>query len=276
MKRVKLGRFAPLSRAGQEAINTLCTNLSFSGEQMKIIMVDSVHPSEGKSFLMMNMMRTLAKYGKRVVVVDADLRQSTVTADFRLQFEDAENRKGLAHWLADLCEQEDVIYETDIPGAYMVPRGTAASNPLPLLHSSRLKALLDGLKTQADYVLIGAPAVDGVIDAAEIAKSCDGALLVVGYNAVRRQELIDARDQILQSGCAIIGTVLNQVDLNDFVSRKFFHRALSSRYDRKQKKRNGAHRSFLVCNSGKYRPRSPKEEICSTWPEMPPAACRFL
>ena len=67
MKKLTISQFPALSYAGQEAINTLCTNLSFSGENVKKIMVTSSHASEGKSFLTMNIMRTLAKYGKRCI-----------------------------------------------------------------------------------------------------------------------------------------------------------------------------------------------------------------
>lgn len=235
MKTLKISRFAPLGYAGQEAINTLCTNLSFSGENVKKIMVTSSHASEGKSFLTMNIMRTLAKYGKRVALVDADLRRSYIATSFGLKFEDPENKLGLAHLLAGMVEQEDVVYETDLQGAYMVPIGREVSNPLPLLNSERFKALLDELAKQVDYVLVDAPPVGTVIDAAEIAKSCDGTLLVVSYNTVRRQELIDVKDQLLQTGCPIIGTVLNMVEMDNYINRKYYYKSYYSHYDRYQR-----------------------------------------
>lgn len=234
MKKIKISHFDALSYAGQEAINTLCTNLSFSGENVRIIMMTSSHASEGKSFLTMNIMRTLAKYGKRVALVDADLRRSFIASTFGLQFEDEEHKEGLAHLLAGMVEKDSVIYETDIPGAYMVPIGREISNPLPLLNSSRFKELLDDLAKNMDYVLVDAPPVGTVIDAAEIAKSCDGTLLVVSYNTVRRQELVDVKDQLLQTGCPIIGTVLNMVEFDNYISRKYYYKSYYSHYDRYQ------------------------------------------
>ena len=77
------------------------------------------------------------------------------------------------------------------------------------MNSTRLKSLLQHLSQQFDYVLVDAAPVGTVIDAAQIAKSCDGTLLVVNYNSVRRQELIDVKDQLMQTGTPIIGTVLN-------------------------------------------------------------------
>ena len=95
-------------------------------------MMTSCHASEGKSFITMNMMRTFARLGKRVVLVDADLRRSMLLARYGgrvhkgVQF-------GLAHYLAGMCSAEDVLYETNIPGAYMVPVGREVNNSLSLL-----------------------------------------------------------------------------------------------------------------------------------------------
>ena len=138
MKQLKITKFPELDYAGSEAFNTLSTNLSFAGETVKKIMITSCHASEGKSYLSMNLMRTLAQ--------------------------------------------------------------------------------------RVDYVLVDAAPVGVVIDAAEIAKSCDGTLIAVQYNDVRRQELLDVKQQIEQSGCPILGTVLNQVDYDSYLSRKYYYR----------------------------------------------------
>ena len=235
MKSLKISQFPALSYAGQEAINTLCTNLSFSGENVKKIMVTSSHASEGKSFLTMNIMRTLAKYGKRVALVDADLRRSYITTRFGLKFADEANKQGLAHLLAGMVGQDDVLYRTDIRGAYFVPIGREVNNPLPLLNSQRFKTLLDNLEQMVDYVLVDAPPVGTVIDAAEIAKYCDGTLLVVSYNTVRRQELIDVKEQLQQTGCPILGTVLNMVEVDNYINRKYYYKSYYSHYDHYQR-----------------------------------------
>lgn len=86
MNSLTIGHFPPLSYACGEAINTLCTNLSFSGENIRKIMVTSCHAAEGKSYISMNIMRTMAKFGKSVVLVDADLRRSMISAKYSLQF----------------------------------------------------------------------------------------------------------------------------------------------------------------------------------------------
>lgn len=232
MKSLSIDRFPPLSYACSEAVNTLCTNISFSGENVKKIMITSCHASEGKSFLSMNIMRTMAKFGKTVALVDADLRRSMISSKYSIQFADKEHRWGLAHLLAGMAPMDDVIYSTDIDGAYMVPIGREVSNPLPLLNSPRFGELLDRLAQGVDYVFVDAPPVGTVIDGAEIAKSCDGTLLVVSYNTVRRQELIDVKEQLEQTECPILGTVLNMVEFDSYLSRKYYYKSYYSNYDR--------------------------------------------
>ena len=77
MKQLKITKFPALDYAGNEAFNTLSTNLSFAGASVKKIMITSCHAAEGKSYLSMNLMRTLAQRGIKVALVDADLRRST-------------------------------------------------------------------------------------------------------------------------------------------------------------------------------------------------------
>lgn len=222
MNQLKFGRFEPLEYARQEAINTLCTNLSFSGENFKKIMITSCHESEGKSFLSMNILRTMAGYGKKVALVEADLRRNCIAARYKLGA-DSQEVMGLAHYLSGMASAEDVFFRTNISGAYIVPAGRNVTNPTALLNSPRFGELLDQLATIMDYVLVDAPPVLPVIDAAEIAKSCDGTLLVVSYNTVHRQELIAAKEQLEQTGCPIIGTALNQVEFDRYFNKKYYY-----------------------------------------------------
>lgn len=237
MKKIEINKFPPLEYASQEAVNTLCTNLSFSGENVKRIMITSAHAVEGKSFLSMNIMRTMAKYGKRVVLVDTDLRRSYISTQFDMRFEDG---GGLAHYLAGMIDEDSVVYSTNISGAYIVPVGRTVSNPLPLLNSENFSKLLKRLAEQFDYVLVDAPPIGLVIDAAEIAKSCDGTLIVVSYNKVRRQELIDVKEQILQTGCPILGAVLNMVEYDTYLSRKYYYKSYYSYYGSRENIRKPA------------------------------------
>ena len=230
MNTLKITQFSPLSYTGAEAVNMLCTNLSFSGENVKKIMLTSCHASEGKTYLSMNILRTMAKLGRSVVLVDADLRRSMIIQKYGVQFDSEEQAMGLSHFLAGMADEGSVIYETDIPGAYLVPVGRKVSNSLPLLNSQRFQRLLDDLAEQFDYVIIDAPPIGMVIDAAQIAKFCDGTVLVVGFNSVRRQELVDARDQIAQTGCPILGAVMNMTEYDSYLSKKYSYKSYYSHY----------------------------------------------
>ncbi len=238
MNALTLHQFPSPSDACSEAINMLCTNLSFSGENVKRVMVTSCHASEGKSYLSMNILRTMAKLGRRVVMVDCDLRRSSIIEHYGIQFQGIENPPGLSHLLAGMAEENDVIYETDIPGAYLVPAGKNVTNSLPLLNSARFQALMQSLGGQFDYVIADAPPIGIVIDAAQIAKYCDGTLLVIGYNTVRRPELLDAKAQIAQTGCPILGTVINMVEYDSFLSRKYGYKSYysDSHYQKREEK----------------------------------------
>lgn len=223
MKQLKITKFPALDYAGNEAFNTLSTNLSFAGANVKKIMITSCHAAEGKSYLSMNLMRTLAQRGIKVALVDADLRRSMVNSDYGLKFEDGRSDgKGLSHFLAGMVGMDEVIYQTDIPNAIMVPVGRDVPNPLALLTNHHFAELLDMLASMADYVIVDAPPVGVVIDAAEIAKACDGTLIAVNYNDVSRQELLDVKQQIEQTGCPILGTALNQVDYDNYMGRKYY------------------------------------------------------
>lgn len=227
MNTLTIRRFPPLGYACNEAVNTLCTNLSFAGDNVKKIMMTSCHASEGKSFLAMNVMRTMAKLGKTVVLVDADLRRSMISTKYDLQFEQ-EDAPGLAHYLAGMVSENDVVYSTNIPGAFIVPIGREVSNSLQLLVSPRFDALLTSLSMQADYIIVDAPPLGAIIDAAEIAKSCDGTLIVVNYDSVHRQELLEVKEQLEQTGCNILGTVLNMVKFDDYLNKKYYYKSYYS------------------------------------------------
>ena len=110
----------------------------------------------------------------------------------------------------------------------MVPVGREVSNSLPLLVSPHFDELLTSLSKKADYVIVDAPPLGAIIDAAEIAKSCDGTLIVVNYDSVRRQELINVKEQLEQTECPILGTVLNMVKFDNYLSKKYYYKSYYS------------------------------------------------
>lgn len=229
MNKLELTRFRNLDYACNEAINTLCTNLTFVGNEKRVLMITSTIAHEGKSFLSMNIMRTLAQLGKKVVLVDADLRKSQIAAKYGIRVLEG-NGYGTAHYLAGMCSMNDVVYETNIPGAYMIPVGREVTNSLALLSTPRLKHMLKELQERFDFVLVDAPPVGVIIDAAEIAKHCHGAIFSVKYNSISRRELAEAKSRIDRAGCEILGAVLNEVDLDALSSKKYYNKSYYNHY----------------------------------------------
>lgn len=230
MKKLELTRFKGLTYSCEEAVNTLCTNLTFIGDDMRVLMVTSAQANEGKSFVTMNMMRTFAKLGRSVVHVDADLRRSKIASRYGLKITEGEDR-GLTHYLAGMCSVDEIIYETNIPGAHMIPLRREVSNSLALLTNGRFARLIEMLKQRYDYVIIDAPPVGVIIDAAEIAKYSDGAIIAVKYNCVSGRELAHVKNQIERSECPVLGAVLNSVELNSLSSKKYYHKSYYANYE---------------------------------------------
>lgn len=227
MKQLKIGRFPALDYACSEALNTLCTNLSYCGREVRSILFTSRYEQEGKSGIAINVMRTLAGYGKRVLLVDADLRCSTLARRYRFTYAQRENA-GLAQHLAGMCELQDVVYRTNLPGAFILPAGHEVLNSMQLLASYRYGEMMDALRDEFDIVLVDSPPAGLIVDAIEIARYCDGVVIVVEYNRGRVQDVADVAANLAKTGCKVLGAVMNGVNLKSFRNRKYYYR--SERY----------------------------------------------
>lgn len=227
MNQLSIGRFPELDYACGEAMNTLCTNLFYCGENIRSVLLTSRYEQEGKSSIAMNVMRTLAGFGKRVLLVDADLRCSTLARRYRFSFARRE-AFGLAQYLAGMCALEDAVYQTNLPGAYILPAGREVLNSMQLLASPRYGEMMESLRKNFDVVLVDSPPAGVIVDAVEIAKYCDGAIIVVAYNKGRRQDIGEVAATIAKTGCKVLGAVMNGVNLKSFRNRRYYYR--SERY----------------------------------------------
>ena len=228
MKRVKIERFPELDYATTEALNTLGTNVVFSGDSIKRILITSCREHEGKSFVSMSLMRTLASMGYTVALVDADLRRSVLAGKYGINL--PAETLGLSNYLSRNYNLEDVVYATDIRGAYIVPVGHDVVNSMQLLNSWRFDELLEKLAEKVDYVIVDTPPVNAIVDAAVAARACDGAILVATAGLATKQEVVTAKRQIEKSGCPVIGAVVNKVEM-DRSSSKYYHRSMYAAYE---------------------------------------------
>ena len=193
----------------EEAIKTLRTNIQFSGIDIKTIVVTSCYPNEGKSDVTFQLALEIGKMGKKVLVVDADIRKSSYVSRYQIK----ERISGLSQYLSGQRREADIIYRTNFEGVDMIFAGPTAPNPSELLEQESFSQLLGSLREKYDYVLVDTPPVGSMIDAAIAAKQCDGAILVIESETVSRRAALKAKEQLEMTGCRLLGAVLNKVDV---------------------------------------------------------------
>lgn len=236
---LEVSNFPQLDYVCNEAMNTLCTNLSYCGKDIRKIMITSRYAGEGKSYIAMNLLRTFSQLGKRTVLIDTDLRASGIQSDYRLRYS-TQSHYGLSEYLSGICGLEEAVYQTHLPNTYMIPAGHEAPNPLQLLDTRLMGELIEQLAEQFDVVLVDTPPVGVLADAVALAKFCDGALLVVGYCKGKQQEIGDAVENIKQTGCKVLGAVFNGVKFNSMSNRHYYYS--SERYASHYNKRYYTHK----------------------------------
>ena len=219
---LEVSNFPQLDYVCNEAMNTLCTNLSYCGKDIRKIMITSRYAGEGKSYIAMNLLRTFSQLGKRTVLIDTDLRASGIQSDYRLRYS-TQSHYGLSEYLSGICGLDEAVYQTNLPNTYMIPAGHEAPNPLQLLDTRLMGELIEQLAEQFDVVLVDTPPVGVLADAVALAKFCDGALLVVGYCKGKQQEIGDAVENIKQTGCKVLGAVFNGVKFNSMSNRHYYY-----------------------------------------------------
>lgn len=192
----------------KEAFNTLRTNLIFSGKSIKTVVITSCFAHEGKSTVSFELSRSLAEAGKRVLLIDADLRKSVMVTRHTKE----RGVCGLSQLLSGQVTLENAIYHTQTEGMDVMFAGPYPPNPTELIGQPAFKEFLADVRDAYDYVLIDAPPLGLVIDAAVIGASCDGSILVVNSGHVKYRIARNVRDQLEKSGCKVLGVVLNQAN----------------------------------------------------------------
>lgn len=193
----------------EEAMKTLRTNIQFSGKNNKVILVTSSHGGEGKSDISFNLAVNLGKAGKKVLLIDADIRNSVYKTKLGIK----EETQGLSQYLSGQVEQIDqVVYKTNYENLYMILSGPYAPNPTEMLGDEQFGDLLKAARQVFEYVLIDTPPLGMVVDAAVIGQYCDGAVIVVESGSASYHICKKVREQLEKSGCKILGAILNKVD----------------------------------------------------------------
>lgn len=209
-----------LPYAVEEAMNRLRINIKFCGKNTRKILLTSCLPNEGKSTVSSYLWKMLAEAGFPTVLVDVDLRKSVMKTRFQIEY--GEDMKGLNHYLSGLAEYEEVVYETNIQNGYIVPCTQLLENPSALLEDVRFRELLDKLAEHYRFVIIDTPPLGSVSDGALVASMCDGAVLVVRAGDTPKAMIRQSLHEIEQSGCKLLGTVLNRAEVKSRAYGKYY------------------------------------------------------
>jgi capsular exopolysaccharide synthesis family protein len=220
--------YAPES-ALAENYRSLRTALLLSSPQalLKKIQVTSPLQGEGKSSTISNLAISLAHMGKRVLLIDADLRRPRQHRLFNLK-----NHLGLTNYLALDLQLDKLVKETMVPNLFLINSGPIPPNPAELLSSEKMARLLEEMASRYDFVLIDTPPVLAVTDAQIVGKMVDGLVLVVQAERTPREALIQTRELLDLLKIRTLGVVVNCFNLD---SRGYYYRRYYRHYYKEYK-----------------------------------------
>ena len=195
-----------------ESYKSLRTNLEFlsASSECKSIIITSSVPEEGRSNVSVNLAMTMASAGKKVILVDADLRKGTLSR--HLHPKHSRSHSGVTSMLTGTAEWKDVLVPQPEPNLIFVPAGPNPPNPAEMLASPKMKTFMDMLVKYADCVIFDTPPVSVVTDAAVLSRYADGVLLVCrpGVTTIQGAQLSKKNLEAVQA--RVLGVVLNGYD----------------------------------------------------------------
>lgn len=195
-----------------EAFRTLRTNIQFSSldKEIRVITVTSSEPAEGKSTVISNLGIAMAQAGQNVLIIDADLRKPTIHKVFKIN-----NSLGFTSALVENVEIGSVINEIEgIDNLSVLTSGPIPPNPSELLNSKKCKNFIEELKDSFDIILLDAPPVGVVTDAAILSTIVDGIILVIGHGQVDIHSIQRTKELLEKVNAPILGTVLNRIPIS--------------------------------------------------------------
>ncbi len=197
--------------ATSESFRALRTGIQYSSldKPIKTLVATSAIPGEGKTTVLSNLGIVMAQAGKKVLLVESDLRKSDLHCLFKL-----ESSAGLTNLLLDEYSAEELIQPSFIPNLYLLVSGPTPPDCSALLGSEKMKDLLESLKEKFELILLDSPPLGGFTDAVVLALQCDAVFLVVGSGDAPRNLVIQAKKRLEDAKAKIIGVVLNKVDIH--------------------------------------------------------------
>ncbi|WP_339165032.1 CpsD/CapB family tyrosine-protein kinase [Siminovitchia sp. FSL H7-0308] len=197
-----------------EQYRTIRTNILFSSidDEIRSLMVTSSGPGEGKSTTVANLAIVFAQQGKRILLVDADMRKPTVHYTFGVT-----NTFGLTNVLARQMELQEAVKSTSEELLFVLTSGPIPPNPAELLSSRGMKQFFEEALNEYDLVMFDTPPVLAVTDAQILSNQCDGTILVISSGKTETESAQKTKDLLEAAQAKILGVVLNnkKMDKND-------------------------------------------------------------
>ena len=197
-----------LDFASAEAYNLLRTNISFAlagkDEGARLLGVSSPCPQEGKSFTSINLAYSLAKDGRKVILIDGDMRRPSVSNVLSMS-----RTPGLSNLLAGGKAEEIIHFQTLHENLDVLLSGDIPPNPSELLGSEKMKKMIEEFSKQYDYVIVDLPPVTAVADPLVMSKLLDGIVVVVRHGFTKKKNVRETIRQLKFSGVRILGFVYN-------------------------------------------------------------------
>lgn len=203
-----------------EQFRTLRTNINFSSLEagIRTMVVTSAAPQEGKSTTSANLSVVFAQEGKKVLLVDGNMRKPSVHSIFHI-----ENAVGLSNVLTNQSTAETAISTTFVERLDLMSCGPIPLNPAELLSSKKLDALVHQLTDMYDVVIFDAPPILSVADGQILANKCDGTILVINSGHTDKELAVEAKEAVETANSRIIGAVLNNFVLSKASARDQYY-----------------------------------------------------
>jgi capsular exopolysaccharide synthesis family protein len=200
-----------------------------------MILVTSARAGEGKTSVALTLALTLAQSGRKVVIVDADLRAGNCHRVLGLS-----NRRGLADVLSNDLPLEESLQRTAVAGLFCIPRGAIPASPADLLGSDKMQEVLHTLREDFDFVLIDSPPVIAVSDATILSVQCDGVCLVLRAQRTPAETVQRMVERLEAVGARILGAVLVGVDFRnpDYADYRHYYMSYYSATHKKAKEQS--------------------------------------
>ena len=196
-----------------EQFRIVRTNLEFSivDKDLKSLLVTSLAPSAGKSTISANLAATFASQGKKVLLVDTDMRKPTIHKIFKLR-----NNDGLSTLITSKeAVIADFIIKSEFKNVYILPSGATPPNPAELISSKRMEQLIEEMERVFDLVIFDTPPVLAVADSQIMAGKVDGTLFVLRKGVDTKEQIQSANERMKSVNANVLGAIYNRIEPND-------------------------------------------------------------